>query len=209
MKPFIIGIAGASCSGKTELAQRLAQSLGANVCTLDSYYRDLSHLAPEERARQNFDIPAALDHELLCEQVGALACGEGIQKPVYDFTRHVRSERTEMLEPSQTVIVEGLFTLHWEQLRSLLGLKVFIEASDTICLQRRIDRDVRERGRTSQSVREQFEATVRPMTDLHIRPTQVFADLLLNGEHSPEQGYGAVLNALAATGRFPAAITSL
>ncbi|MSV34742.1 MAG: uridine kinase [Bryobacterales bacterium] len=207
MKPYIIGIAGASCSGKTELATRLAQSLGAVICTLDSYYRDLGHLAPEERVRQNFDVPGALDHELLCEQVSALSRGERIQKPVYDFTRHIRSGQTEILEPGQTVIVDGLFTLHWEQLRSLLGLKVFIEISDDICLQRRIDRDARERGRTPQSVREQFATTVRPMTDLHIRPTRTFADLVLNGEDSPEQGYRAVLSAIAATGRLRAALT--
>lgn len=209
MRPYIIGIAGASCSGKTELAQRLAQSLNAAVCTLDSYYRDLSHLAPEERARQNFDIPGALDDALLCEQVGALARGEAIRKPVYDFTRHIRSDRTEILEPTETLIVEGLFTLHWEQLRSQLDLKVFIEASDDICLQRRIDRDVRERGRTPQSVREQFAMTVQPMTELHIRPTQVFADLVLNGDHSPEQGYKAVLGALPLSGRFSTTATLL
>lgn len=208
MKPYIIGIAGASCSGKTELAQRLSQSLGATVCTLDSYYRDLSHLAPEERARRNFDIPGALDHEFLCEQVSALARGETIERPVYDFARHIRPAETETLIPGGTMILEGLFTLHWEQLRSLLDLKVFIEASDSICLERRIVRDVLERGRTPESVREQFEATVRPMTDLHIRPTQVFADIVLNGNHSPEQGYGTVLRAMEATGRFPAAITS-
>lgn len=207
MKPYIIGIAGASCSGKTELAQRLAQSLGATVCTLDSYYRDLSHLAPRERARQNFDIPGALDHELLCKQVSALARGETIEKPVYDFTRHVRSAETEILTPCGTVILEGLFTLHWEQLRSLLSLKVFIEASDSICMERRMERDVRERGRTPESVREQFTATVQPMTDLHIRPTQAFADIVLNGDHSPEQGYVAVLRAIEATGRFPRALT--
>lgn len=208
MKPYIIGIAGASCSGKTELARRLAQSLGATVCTLDSYYRDLSHLAREERARQNFDIPGALDHELLCAQVSALALGETIEKPVYDFARHIRSAETETLRPGDTMILEGLFTLHWEPLRARLNLKVFIESSDSICLERRIERDVRERGRTPESVREQFTATVQPMTDMHIRPTQVFADIVLNGDHSPEQGYVAVLRAIEATGRFPRALIS-
>ena len=195
-RPYIIGIGGASCSGKTELAVRLARSLGGVVCALDSYYRDLSYLEMAERARQNFDIPAALDHSLLYEQISALARGERIQKPVYDFTRHVRSARTEVVEPQPTVIVEGLFTLYWEPLRELLKLKVFIEADDDICLQRRIDRDVRERGRTPQSVLSQFAETVRPMTHLHINPTREFADLVLDGHQAPEAAYTAVMHRL-------------
>ena len=183
-RPYIIGIAGASCSGKTELAKRLAQSLGAVVCALDSYYRDLAHLEMAERARQNFDIPDALDHQLLCEQISALARGEIIRKPVYDFTRHVRSLETEVLEPAPIVVVEGLFTFYWQPLRDLLNLKVFIQTKDDICLQRRMERDIRERGRTPESVRLQFEETVRPMTHLHIDPTRSFADVVLEDRKS-------------------------
>lgn len=192
----MIGIAGASCSGKTELARRLARSPGAVVCTLDSYYRDLSHLPLEDRARHNFDIPDALDHQLVYEQISALSRGESIRKPVYDFTRHVRSPETEVLSPRPLTVVEGLFTLYWQPLRELLDLKVFIETDDEICLKRRIDRDIRERGRTPESVRQQFEETVRPMTHLHIDPTREFADLVLDGNRAPEEGYAAVLGLL-------------
>ena len=195
-RPYLIGIAGASCSGKSELATRLSRSLSAVICNLDSYYRDLAHLPLEERARQNFDVPAALDHELLYQHVSALARGESVRKPVYDFTQHVRSPETEILQPAGTVVIEGLFTLYWEQLRSLLDLKVFIEASDDICLQRRIERDVRERGRTPQSVVEQFEMTVRPMTHLHVHPTRSFADVVLDGNQAPAGAYAAVMELL-------------
>ena len=199
MRPFLIGIAGASCSGKTELAGRLAQILDAVICPLDSYYRDLAHLPLEQRAQQNFDVPEALDRALLCEQVSALARGERIRKPVYDFSRHVRADHSDLLEPAKVVIVEGLFTLYWDPLRTLLNLKVFVEASESICLERRIKRDVQERGRTPESVREQFDAAVRPMAQLHVRPTQAFADLVVNGEHSPDDACAAVLTAMKVT----------
>jgi len=185
---YLIGIAGPSGAGKSFLARRLKSALPAEVLQLDRYYRDLSHLPPAERARANFDSPEALDHELLIAQVARLQNRETVQLPVYDFIRHTRSPRTEMLLPSEVLIVEGLFTLYWLRLRALLGAKVYVDLSDEICLSRRIARDVRERGRTAESVIEQYETTVAPMAERYIRPTLTHADVVVSGAEPVEDG---------------------
>lgn len=192
-KPLLIGIAGPSCAGKTELAQRLADALGAPALPLDWYYRDLADLPLDDRARSNFDVPDALDSELLFQHVRSLAEGEEIQVPVYDFTRHVRTAMTRPLRAGRCAILEGLFTLHWEQIRKLLGVKIYVGAPDEICLARRLDRDVRERGRTPESVREQFERTVSPMARLYVEPTAANADLVLDGTGPIEESVAAAL----------------
>ncbi len=181
MKPYLIGIAGPSCAGKTELAKHLAAALAATRISLDAYYRELDHLTLAERARFNFDEPAALDRDLLAAQVRALAEGAAIALPIYDFATHARTARTEHIVPAEFVIIEGLFALYWEDLRALLGTRVFVEAPDTVCLERRLLRDVRERGRTPESVQRQFRETVQPMAAWHVRPTRAFADVIVSG----------------------------
>ncbi len=180
-KPYIIGIAGPSCAGKTELAKRVAAALAATTISLDAYYRELNHLTLAERAHFNFDEPAALDHDLLVAQVETLAGGQVIDLPVYDFATHSRTLRTERISPTDFIIIEGLFALYWDELRQLYGTKVFVEAPDATCLERRQLRDVRERGRTPESVLRQFTETVRPMAALHVRPTAAFADVAVSG----------------------------
>ena len=180
-KSYLIGIAGPSGAGKSFLAQHLSQRLQAPVLPLDHYYRDLSHLPLDERARSNFDDPAALEHELLIAQVARLSEGHAVEIPTYDFSIHTRTAETLTFQPAPYVIVEGLFTLHWPELRRLLGTRVFVDMTDDVCLQRRQDRDVRERGRTPESVVEQFRATVAPMAELYVRPTQTHAHVLLFG----------------------------
>ena len=190
---YLIGIAGPSGAGKSYLATHLAAALDASVLTLDRYYRDLSHLPLEERARVNFDAPQALDHELIVEQVASLRNNQTVHLPVYDFATHTRTRRTEVLRPSDVVIVEGLFTLHWPSLRELLGTKVFVDLNDEVCLTRRQARDVRERGRTPESVVEQYAAIVAPMAQRYVRPTIVHADVVVLGTESIVDGVSRVL----------------
>ena len=178
---YLVGIAGPSGSGKSFLASYLKNALQAEVLQLDRYYRDLSHMLPAERAKVNFDSPDALEHELLIEQVTRLRSGEAVQLPVYDFATHTRCAHREPLQPAPVIIVEGLFTLHWPGLRELLGTKVYVDLHDEICLARRTTRDVRERGRTVESVREQYEATVAPMARRYVRPTIEHADVVVCG----------------------------
>lgn len=177
----LIGIGGPSGSGKTALARAVAARLGAPILSLDSYYRDLSHLEFEERARRNFDVPGALDHALLFEHLHALAEGACAEIPVYDFGTHCRRETTERLRAGGFGVVEGLWALYWEDVRSVLGTRVYVHTEDALCFERRLRRDTRERGRSPQSVSEQYAATVRPMADLYVLPTRQFADLVVSG----------------------------
>lgn len=192
--PYLIGIAGPSCAGKTELARNLAAQLQATVLPLDCYYLDLSERPLEERARFNFDEPSALDHGLFLQDLMALAGGRDIDRPVYDFSIHTRIARTERISPGRFIIVEGLFVLGWDDVRGLFGTKVFVDLPDRLCLERRIDRDVRERGRTPESVRRQFAETVQPMAELHVRPTRKHADLVIAGDNPIRDSVDAVLS---------------
>jgi len=189
---YLIGIAGPSGSGKSFLAKHLKAALEADVLELDRYYRDLSHLPPEQRARTNFDAPESLEHERLIEQVSRLRNKETVQLPVYDFTTHTRSARTEAFQPSKVVIVEGLFTLYWPGLRELLGTKVYVDLNDDLCLRRRKARDIGERGRTAESVVKQYEATVAPMAQHYVRPTIAHADVVVLGTERIEVGVARV-----------------
>lgn len=181
MTPFLVGIAGPSCSGKTELAFWLSHRTGAPILNLDHYYRNLDHLTFEERARSNFDEPAALDEAEILRDARALAAGQPIAAPRYDFSIHARVPDGQTLQPAPIVILEGLFALYWAELRGLYGLRVYVDAPEELCLSRRLRRDVQERGRTPESVHSQFEATVRPMARLHIYPTRAFADVTVAG----------------------------
>lgn len=192
-EPYLIGIAGPSCSGKSEVARRLARILRAPTLVLDHYYRDLKHIPFAERVKVNFDDPAAIDSELTVEHVRRLRAGEAIEQPTYDFVQHVRAAKTEVVPSAPFVLVEGLFGLYWPELRDALNLRIYIHADHDVCMARRILRDVRERGRTEESVRAQYQATVQPMCEHHIVPTQAYADLVLSGVAPVKQSVYTIL----------------
>jgi uridine kinase len=198
MKPYLIGIAGPSSSGKSELSKQLLTYLpGTAVVSLDSYYRELAGLSLEERAHFNFDHPDALEWELLHEQLLGLAHGEPIEEPVYDFSTHSRRPEKRHIDATDVIIVEGLFVFYWDALRAMLDLKVFVDARDEVCFERRLRRDIAERGRTPQSVHEQYAKTVRPGRELYVEPTMRHADLVVSGEESLEISTGAVLDRIS------------
>jgi uridine kinase len=197
MKPRIIGIAGPSSSGKTELARQLVARLpGADIVSLDSYYRSMDEIPFEQRKKSNFDHPDALEWELLREHLRAMAEGRAFDEPLYSFAAHARTAGTRRIEPAEFVVLEGLFVLYWPELRSLLDTKVYVETDPGVCFRRRLERDVAERGRTPESVREQYELTVRPGAERFVFPTRRYADLVVSGEEPFEASTGAVLNAL-------------
>jgi len=180
--PVAIGIAGCSGSGKTTLAAELARTLGGIHFHLDNYYLDLGHLPFEQRTRQNFDDPALIESPLLARDVAALARGEAIERPVYDFATYTRvKNRAERVEAGPFLIVEGLFALYYPALLPLYHLRIYIDAPDGLCFERRLKRDIEQRGRTPESVKRQYEATVRPASILYVRPSAAHADLIVDG----------------------------
>ncbi len=200
----IIAIGGPSCAGKTELSLHIAKVLAAPILPIDAYYINLDNLTVHERSHFNFDEPTALDHYLLRHHIEALSKGEAIERPTYDFKTHTRAVATEIVTPNDFVILEGLFALYWDDIRPFLRTKVFVDAPDDVCLSRRSIRDVRERGRTPESVLEQYEKTVRPMAQLHVRPTARWADVIVSGQQPLEESVATVLRlvrpaAIAAT----------
>jgi len=197
MATRLIGIAGPSGSGKSELSRRLSAATGAPLVSLDSYYRDLTNLPLEERAKTNFDEPASLDHELLFAHCAALAAGQAIDVPHYDFATHTRVAGTQRIEPVNLVIIEGLFTLYWNDLRHSLTASVYVDLDDETCYSRRRARDVCERGRTPECVERQYFATVRPMAEQYIWPTRRHADIIVRGDALLEESVATVLAYLA------------
>lgn len=188
--PFCIGIAGPSCSGKTSIARSLAARLPgeSTIFGLDSYYIDLSHLVLTERRKFNFDRPEALDAGLLAKHLQALSQGETIQRPIFDFPTHTRHRtRFDEIRPGAFLIVEGLFTFHWPEVRGIFNLRAFIAAPDPVCFERRKVRDIHERGYNLGFVLEQYQTNVRPGNEHFILPTDQFADLVISGEQPIEE----------------------
>jgi uridine kinase len=187
--PRIIGIAGPSGSGKSTLARRLTIVLGGDVAILpiDAYYRDLAGRPAAERAGCNFDAPEAIESPLLRYHVRELAAGRAVDVPAYDFATHTRTAWTRRLRPGAWVIVEGLFALCWPDIRAAYAAAVFIDTADAVCLSRRMARDVRERGRTPESIMAQYSQVVRPMAEVHVLPTRERADIVVPGSASIEE----------------------
>jgi uridine kinase len=188
--PFVIGVCGGTGSGKTTITDRLSEGLssdGVVVLQQDHYYKDLSHLSPAERARCNFDHPSALDTALFIQHVKKLREGESIERPVYDFTQHRRIPETVTIAPRPAILVEGILIFENQTLRSLMDLKIFVDTDADLRFIRRLVRDIRERGRTLESVVEQYEKTVRPMHLEFVEPSKRYADIII-----PEGGHNEV-----------------
>ena len=190
-KPIVIGIAGGSASGKTSIARRIQETFADRKSVLiirqDDYYKDQANKPMEERIKTNYDHPFAFDNDLLIEHIHALMNGETIRKPTYDFVHHTRSDVTETVNPADVIILEGLFVLEDAKLRELEAIKIFVDTAADIRFIRRLLRDVNERGRSLDSVVNQYVDTVRVMHEQFIEPTKRYADIII-----PEGGSNTV-----------------
>ncbi|MCW5875889.1 MAG: uridine kinase [Anaerolineales bacterium] len=188
--PLVIGIAGGSGSGKTTVSETILQRAGPELVAYiqhDSYYKDLSALPPVQRAAVNFDHPNSLETEMMVEHVSLLRNGQPVDVPSYDFTTHTRNKETQRLEPRPIILVEGILLFTDPQMRELCDLKLFVDTDADIRFIRRLHRDIQERGRTTESVIQQYQATVRPMHLEFVEPSKRYADLII-----PEGGYNEV-----------------
>jgi uridine kinase len=188
MKPLIIGIAGGSGSGKSTVARNVAQALHAETVAfidMDAYYRNHAHLPLAERRRVNWDHPDAFDWELLVGQLTQLAAGESIEKPVYDFVSHTRSDQTVVVPPAEVVVIDGILLFTEQRVRELCDVKVFVDADADIRLIRRIKRDTTKRGRPLDEIIDQYLTTVQPMHLQFVEPSKRYADVIVpRGGHN-------------------------
>lgn len=182
MEPLIIGVAGGSGSGKTTVVTHIINTIGEEDILLlqhDSYYRDLKHLPFEERTKQNFDHPSALETELLIRHIKALKEGYQVEVPIYDFTRHVRKDETNLVEPKKIILIDGILIFTEKELRKQMDIKLYVDTDDDIRLLRRIQRDIVERDRELENVLTQYEKFVRPMHLEFVEPTKRYADIII------------------------------
>lgn len=188
---IIIGIAGGSASGKTSISQQIYEYFkGSHTMVIirqDDYYKDQSHLSFAQRVKTNYDHPMAFDNELLVSQLKALQSGHSVEKPTYDFTRHTRSDVVEIIKPRDVYILEGLFVLYDEQLRQMCDILVYVDTDADLRFIRRLKRDIEERGRSFDSVCQQYLETVRPMHEQFVEPSKKYAHIII-----PEGGNNKV-----------------
>lgn len=197
-KPLVIGLAGGTGSGKTTIADELVRAATVQHALLlpqDAYYRSHPGLPFEQRALINYDEPQAFDTQLLCDHLRLLTSGKPVERPVYDFGNHLRSPDTVLAESRAIIVVEGILVLFEPELRDLMDVRIFVDAPPDERFIRRLERDVRERQRTAESVINQYRSTVKPMHDLHVQPSKQHADLIV-----PEGGNNRV--ALDVLGAF-------
>ncbi len=190
MKTLCIGVAGGTGSGKTTVMTEIVRRVGVGrIVTIsqDRYYRDLARIDGDQRSRHNFDHPSAIEEELLVEHLRLLKQGRPATLPIYDFTRHVRMEETERVEPQPVILLEGILILAIPAIRELLDVKIFVATDADLRFIRRLQRDIEERGRTVESVVHQYLATVRPMHEEFVEPSKNWADVII-----PEGGYNTV-----------------
>jgi uridine kinase len=189
LSPLVIGIAGGSGSGKTTVAQTILQRVGPDRISFlqhDAYYKDLSGLPPIQRAEVNFDHPNSLENELLIKHILQLKKGQAVEVPIYDFSTHSRTNRTFTVQPRSVILVEGILIFAESSLRDLFDVKIFVDTDSDLRLIRRLQRDIAERGRTTDSVIKQYMTTVRPMHLDFVEPSKRYADVII-----PEGGFNA------------------
>ena len=190
MKPLVIGVAGGSGSGKTTVVREIIRNIGRNHVTVihhDSYYRDVKEMPYEDRVKINYDHPDSLETSLLIRHINQLNGGQSVEVPVYDFTAHLRAEETERMDPRKVIIVDGLLILWDRDLRELMDIKVFVDTDADLRFIRRLSRDIQERGRSAESVIEQYITTVRPMHLEFVEPSKRYADIII-----PQGGHNLV-----------------
>lgn len=188
-RPLIIGVVGGSGSGKTTVARAIHEATGLEAAFVDqdAYYKDLAHITLEERRQVNYDHPDALDNDLMVSQLRQLAAGFAIEKPTYDYAQHTRASRTERIEPTPIVIVDGILLFTDPRLRELFDIKLYVDVADDVRFIRRLQRDVEERGRQMEDIIRQYLTTVRPMHLEFVEPSKRYADVIL-----PEGGHNRI-----------------
>ena len=190
MRPIVIAVAGGTGSGKTTVAKEILERVGAQHIAYiphDAYYRDLSHLSPDERSQVNFDHPDSLETKLLVEHLRALRDGRAVEIPIYDFTTHTRTPHTRRVELAPVILVEGILVFVEPELRDLFDVKLYVDSDADVRFIRRLRRDILERGRTVESVCDQYLSTVRPMHLEFVEPSKRYADVII-----PEGGFNEV-----------------
>lgn len=188
VRPLVIGIAGGSGSGKTTIAHAIVEPLSADDVSFlehDAYYRDQRDVPFEERVRTNYDHPDSLETDLLVRHIGDLRAGHPIEKPVYDFAGHTRTDATVEVKPTRVVVVEGILILVEPALREVMDLRIYVDTDADLRLMRRLQRDIEERGRTVESVMRQYLATVRPMHLQFVEPSKRYADIIIPEGYNP------------------------
>ncbi len=182
-KPILIGIAGGSASGKTTIAQMLYEAFektnSVTIIREDDYYKDQSHMEFEERVKTNYDHPLAFDHDLMEKQLRDLMDNKTIEKPKYDFTVHNRSKETEIIEPREVILIEGLFVLEEKSIRDLLDIKIYVDTPYDVRFIRRMKRDIVERKRELDNIVEQWLKTVRVMHEEFVEPSKKYANIII------------------------------
>ncbi|MBS4761672.1 uridine kinase [Carnobacteriaceae bacterium zg-ZUI252] len=199
-KPIVIGVTGGSGSGKTSISRKIVEAFpGLSVVLIeqDAYYKDQSHISFEERLKTNYDHPFAFDGDLLIADIKKLMNKETINKPVYDYVNHTRSSEVVVVEPKDVIILEGLFVLEDERLRELMDIKIYVDTDDDLRIIRRIVRDMRDRGRSLESVIKQYLEVVKPMHHQFIEPTKRLADVIIPEGASNEVGIDLICTKIA------------
>jgi uridine kinase len=197
---LLVGIAGGSGAGKTTLVNVISKklkawaSIEATIVNHDSYYKEYSHLSKTEKDKLNFDHPNSLDNHLFVEHLALLKQGQSVLAPVYDFATHSRLTNTIIIKPSSVILVDGILLLAEPKIREILDIKIFLDTPADIRILRRLRRDINERGRTVESVINQYLATVRPMHEQFVEPSKQYADLILFGENWSESQLETVIN---------------
>lgn len=187
--PLVIGIAGGSGSGKTTVAQEILQRVGPDRIAFlqhDSYYKDLSGLPPAQRAEVNFDHPNSLETELLAQHIASLRDGKSVEAPIYDFSIHSRTSQTYTVQPRRVILIEGILIFTEAALREMFDVKIFVDTDSDLRFIRRLERDITERRRTTESVIKQYQLTVRPMHMEFVEPSKRYADIII-----PEGGFNS------------------
>ena len=197
---LLIGVCGGSASGKSSISKYIHNYFGQKKCGIievDSYYNDLRHIDFEEREKKNFDHPNAFDFNFLYEQLIALKNNSSIEIPIYDYKTHTRKNDFKKISNQKIIVIEGILTFHDKRVRDILDMKIFVDTSEKVRMERRIKRDMRSRNRTYESIIHQFKSTVTPMHNKFIQPTKKYADLIIKEISKSDEGYIKLLEIIS------------